>query len=59
MCDYGTTKFKDGDTLSSENMDRLLLSTLEYIRKTIEDSFDTDYAPAVAASQNNKSSLTI
>ena len=59
MCDFGAAKFKDGDTLSTENMDKLLLGTLEYIRKTIEDSFDTDYAPAAAASQSNKSSLTL
>ena len=38
-------KIKDGDMLSSENMDKLLLNTLDNIKKTIDQSFDTDYAP--------------
>ena len=38
-------KIKDGDMLSSDNMDKLLLNTLDNIKKTIDQSFDTDYAP--------------
>ena len=52
-------KIKDGDMLSSENMDKLLLNTLDNIKKTIDQSFDTDYAPVVAATQSSKSSLSI